>query len=136
MRNFGRALYLTLRFKWTIVWPHCAPSWWEFLWGVNIGTVYPLCRSSSAANRCINGLAGQIQGAESNSKLLQQKIADLKTRHSQAAGPETGRVRPAIVVLSHMLASGKRRPGAGPADAAAHPRLFAGNSLFKCCCCW
>jgi len=92
--NFARALRIALKQRLTIVLALICSLVVGVLWGANIGTVYPFVQVIFRGESLHEWVEGQIQGAQKNIRIHEEKVAELRAKKdgaSAAAKQDLGR---------------------------------------------
>ncbi len=74
MQNFVRAIKLTLKYKWNIVWVVLSSVCLAVCWGGNIATVYPLVQVSFQGDSIISWLEKEISQQESRIAEMREEL--------------------------------------------------------------
>lgn len=91
MGNFGRALRLSLRYRWSFVGSLLCATIIGLLWGGNIGALYPVVEVVLRGNSLHEWADEQIAAAEARAEALRGQLA---APDPAAAAPPGGRVAP------------------------------------------
>jgi len=84
MKNFGRALRLALRSRFTVIGIFLCSLLVAVLWGANIGTIYPVVEVVFQGDSTHRWIDGKIEQAEKNAAEFEQQIAKLRKQKATA----------------------------------------------------
>lgn len=84
MAKFKHAIWLSLKYKWTILGSVLASLGIALLWGASITTVFPVVKIVLEGETAQIWVAKEIQDAESEQRQFDEQIAELQAQQNLA----------------------------------------------------
>ncbi|MCG8584102.1 MAG: ABC transporter ATP-binding protein/permease [Pirellulales bacterium] len=107
MKNFGRALKLTMAYRWQLVTSLVAAVMVAVLWGGNLTAIYPCVEMVLKGRSASDWAEWQIDYANTVVEKSEEKIASLRGEMNDATEVETKRIQSEIQTLEDRIAAEK-----------------------------
>lgn len=108
MRNFGRALRLSLRYRWTFLGSILSALVVGVLWGANIGALYPFVEIAFEDRSLQEWVDAEIAAAQAKLAALEEELAARLPQSADARPAEHPRPQAEIEILQARAAAEKK----------------------------
>lgn len=108
MRNFGRVVRLSLRYRFTVILSIIAALGVAVLWGANIGTVYPFVEIAFQGDSLQKWVEVKIDKAARSAAEFQAQAADLERQIERAPDEQQSRLRAKLSLAQSRVEAEQR----------------------------